>query len=231
MPRTLAIGDIHGHIQALRALDEMVPFRDDDELIFLGDYIDRGPDSKEVLQWVIERHEQGNTIALLGNHDQMMLESPHDDVVLDMWVRCGGDATLLSYRPNKQVAVTFDHIPSEHFEFLRSTCKLYHSTDTHIFVHAGVNVDLPLADQDEHTLLWKKLREARQHISGKTVVCGHTAQASGWPFNATHTICIDTWVYGDGWLTCLDVDSGEFWQAKSSGQTRAASLGDLPSRG
>jgi serine/threonine protein phosphatase 1 len=222
MSRTLAIGDVHGHIRALLALAELVPFREDDKLVFLGDYVDRGPDSKGVIQWLIERHKQGNTIALLGNHDQMMLEAPHDSMMLDMWVRCGGDATLRSYRVDKPI--TFDDLPDEHFEFLRSTCQLFHETESHIFVHAGVNPDRPLEQQDEDTLLWKKLRVARPHMSGKTVVCGHTAQSSGLPLDATHSICIDTWVYGNGWLTCLDVDSREFWQARSTGETRNSCL-------
>lgn len=227
MSRTLAIGDIHGHFRALLKLEELVPFRDDDQLVFLGDYIDRGPDSKEVIQWLIERHERGNIVTLLGNHDQMMLEAPSDDVMVDMWIRCGGDATLNSYRPADSKRLKLSDIPDEHYEFLRSTCQLYHETETHIFVHGGVATHLSMADQSEEDLLWQKLRNAHPHESGKTVVCGHTAQASGWPLDAQHTICIDTWVYGDGWLTCLDVESLHFWQTKSSGETRESTLQDL----
>ena len=236
MPRTLAIGDIHGHFEALRLLDELVPFRDDDVLVFLGDYVDRGPHSKAVLDWLIERHALGNMVALLGNHDQMMLEARTDIAMRDSWLRFGGRETLLSYRNeaaengesrDTEYARGQAHIPDSHYRFLSSNCQLYHEADSHIFVHACVEPDLPLAAHDSDVLLWRKMRNPQPHVSGKTVICGHTAQSSGWPLDAIHTVCIDTWVYGSGWLTCLDVDSGRFWQAKSTGETRATSLKDL----
>ena len=71
------------------------------------------------------------------------------------------------------------------------------------------------------TLCWQKLLRSRPpHISGKTVVCGHTAQPEGVPLNLGHLVCIDTWVYGAGWLTCLEAETGHYWQANQQGQTR-----------
>ena len=156
MPRTLAIGDIHGHLEALLALEDLVPFRAEDRLIFLGDYVDRGPHSKGVLDWLIERQSQGNVITLLGNHDLMMRDAPSDDTVLDSWVVFGGDKTLLSYRQSENKAVQFSDIPGEHWEFLRS-CELWHETDSHIFVHACVHPAKPMSEQSETTMLWEKL--------------------------------------------------------------------------
>lgn len=227
MPRTLAIGDIHGHLEALLALEDLVPFREDDTLVFLGDYVDRGPHSKGVIEWLIERQPRGNVVTLLGNHDLMMRDAPEDDGVLDSWVVFGGDKTLLSYRPSEDKAVQFSDIPDEHWGFLRS-CPLWHETASHIFVHAGVQPARPMSEQSETTMLWEKLSDPQPHFSGKTVVVGHTAQRFGWPFDAGHTICIDTWIYGDGWLTCLDVDSREIWQANKEGETRRGHLDSGP---
>lgn len=228
MPRTLAIGDVHGHLEALLVLEREVPFRDDDTLVFLGDYVDRGPDSKRVLDWLIDWHSRGNVVALLGNHDLMMREAPDDDSVQDSWLLYGGDRTLLSYRPRESKAVQFSDVPDEHWEFLQTKCEPWFETESHIFVHACVAAELSMAEQTETTLLWEKLVDPQPHSSGKTVVCGHTAQKSGWPLDAGHTICIDTWVYGEGWLTCLDVNSRQIWQANRHEESRTGSLEDPP---
>lgn len=227
MPRTLAIGDIHGHLEALLALEDLVPFRNEDTLVFLGDYVDRGPHSKGVLDWLIERQSQRNVITLLGNHDLMMRDAREDVRAIESWCFVGGDQTLLSYRLSKDKGVQISDVPDEHWEFLRS-CKLWHETDSHIFAHACVHPVHPMRKQREMILLWEKLRDPQPHKSGKTVIVGHTAQKFGWPFDAGHTICIDTWIYGDGWLTCLDVDSREIWQSNKDGETRRGHLDSRP---
>lgn len=227
MPRTIAIGDIHGHLQALKVLARSVPFEDDDQLIGLGDYVDRGPDSRGVIDWMIERHAAGQVIPLLGNHDLMMRDAPDDEDMHDLWIAVGGKATLYSYRTDESRAIRFDDIPDAHWDFLHNTCRRYFETDTHIFAHAGVAPFLPLEKQKPTALFWDKLVDPRPHYSGKTVICGHTAQRSGLPLNFGHTICIDTCVYGQGWLTCLDVDSGDYWQARHDGESRKGNLSEL----
>jgi len=223
MTRTFAIGDIHGCLTALQTLMNFVPLRDDDTLITLGDYVDRGPDSKGVLDWLIERHAGGHLIPLRGNHDLMFLNPDQESGMLDLWLAVGGAETLLSYGSSDD-----PHVPESHRRFLTSDCRKYYETDTHIFVHATLRSDRPPSQQDDNWLYWEKLRDPVPHCSGKTVICGHTAQKSGWPLNAGHTICIDTWVYGDGWLTCLDVESGDFWQARETGETRVGHLDSIP---
>ena len=223
MTRTFAIGDIHGCLTALQTLMNFVPLRDDDTLITLGDYVDRGPDSKGVLDWLIERHAGGHLIPLRGNHDLMFLNPDQESGMLDLWLAVGGAETLLSYGSSDD-----RHVPESHRRFLTSECRKYYETDTHIFVHATLRSDRPPSQQDDNWLYWEKLRDPVPHCSGKTVICGHTAQKSGWPLNAGHTICIDTWVYGDGWLTCLDVESGDFWQARETGETRVGHLDSIP---
>jgi serine/threonine protein phosphatase 1 len=77
-------------------------------------------------------------------------------------------------------------------------------------------------------LYWQKLipRWSAPHCSGKVMVCGHTAQKTGAPLDLGHAVCIDTYVYGSGWLTCLDVQTGELWQARQTGETRTGWLGE-----
>jgi len=78
-------------------------------------------------------------------------------------------------------------------------------------------------------LYWEKFRNPAPHFSGKTMVCGHTSQKSGKPVNLGHAICIDTRIYDNGWLTCLDVTSGQVWQANELGQQRTASIDEFKS--
>ncbi|HLK57938.1 MAG TPA: hypothetical protein VKU00_15330 [Chthonomonadaceae bacterium] len=95
------------------------------------------------------------------------------------------------------------------------------------FVHAGVYADYPLSDQPEYVLHWEKFRNPPPHVLGKVMVCGHTSQKSGLPFDIGHAICIDTWVYGEGWLTCLEVSRGLLWQANQAGELRQLWLDEL----
>ena len=95
--RYLAVGDIHGCFKALETLAAFVPFSTDDLIITLGDYVDRGPDSRAVLDWVIARQQAGKLVALRGNHELMMLEARENIQAFKVWLRAGGDATLASY--------------------------------------------------------------------------------------------------------------------------------------
>ncbi|MFQ3652059.1 MAG: metallophosphoesterase family protein, partial [Gemmataceae bacterium] len=171
--RTLVIGDIHGYRGTLETLLEAVAPTADDRLITLGDYVDRGPDSRGVLERLITLQEQGLLTPLLGNHDEMMLQALNGDPRhARAWLMFGGLATLASYN------LTLDEvqqIPSTHREFLDS-CLPYYETDTHLFAHATVDPHKPLSEQEPHTLRWEKLHKPIQHLSGKTLVCGHTRQ-------------------------------------------------------
>jgi serine/threonine protein phosphatase 1 len=221
--RTLVIGDIHGCSTALDALLEVVKPQADDRLIALGDYVDRGPDSCGVLERMILLFEAGRLIALRGNHDQMMVQA-RDHHERRMWLACGGRQTLESYGhwPGDE---EYDRVPDRHWQFLEKDCCDWYETDTHIFVHASVYPDLPLEEQPTYMLLWEKLDGPVLHDSGKVVVCGHTRQATGVPLDLGSTICIDTGVYdSEGWLTCLHVEKGRYWQANQRGQTRTGYL-------
>ena len=192
---------------------------DDERLVAIGDYVDRGPDSCAVLDWFVERSKRDNLIALRGNHELMMLQARDDPERVDYWLACGGDKSLASYSHLGDKGRLVD-VPDQHWEFLENYCKDYFQIRTHFFVHANAYPDMPLDEQPEYMLFWEQFNDPAPHESGKIVICGHTPQKSGMPKNVRHAVCIDTWAHGKGWLTCLDVGTGEYWQANESGETR-----------
>ena len=204
----------------------MAPTRDD-LLITLGDYVDRGPDTRGVLDRLLALESTGRLIPLLGNHEQMMLDARDDLERQRFWRFYGGEAALASYAPADRPG-ELDDVPEEHWQFL-ARCRDYMETARHIFVHADVDPARPLSEQSSEILRWRKLTPHAPHGSGKLVVCGHTPQKSGLPWVLAGQICIDTWVYGDGYLTCLDVDTLDYWQANQQGHTRAGRLTLEPS--
>lgn len=224
--RVLVIGDMHGCYLALDRLLEQVQVRPhDDLLVLLGDYIDRGPDSQAVLDRLVAMSKTHRVIALSGNHEQMLLDARASNEVLQFWLASGGDATLASYRNNGERATLAD-VPQAHWDFLES-CRDWLETETWIFVHANLEPDVPLEHQPLAALRWLKFDDPLPHVSGKTMICGHTRQRSGVPRNLGHAICIDTWVYGNGWLSCLEPATGHVWQANQRGETRELWAQDL----
>lgn len=221
--RTLAIGDIHGCYQSLVALESYVEFSPADRIITLGDYVDRGPDSKSVLEWLLARDSSGQLIALRGNHELMMLAACESERHHEEWLACGGDAVYESYRTKR-----LDGIPDDHWDFLSSRLRPYFQTKTHFFVHANTYPDLPLNEQPDFMLYWESFGDPAPHESGLTMVCGHTPQRTGIPLDVGHAICIDTWACGGGWLTCLDVDTRYCWQSNESGETRSFWIDEGP---
>ena len=223
--RVLAIGDIHGCSRALDTLLAAVAPRPDDLLITLGDYVDRGPDSRGVLDRLLRIRQTGRLVALRGNHDLMMVSARASLEPVDGWLACGGRETLVSYGTGGTLG-RFEDVPDEHWEFLEKGCVDWYETETHLFVHANADPNLPLSEQPDYLLFWEPLGDPKPHHSGKIIVCGHTRQLSGEPLDLGFLICVDTWVYGQGWLTCLDVGTGQIWQANQLGQKRTAWLQD-----
>jgi calcineurin-like phosphoesterase family protein len=213
--RILAIGDIHGCSTALAALLQAIDPQADDTIITLGDYIDRGLDSKGVLDHLIALADRCRLLPLLGNHDEMMLNAKNSRDDFKFWMNCGGDAALDSYGSTSRL----DLIPAAHFRFLE-TCLSYFEAETHFFVHANYKPDLPLDRQDDHTLRWLSLRDfvPGPHCSGKVAVLGHTPQPD--VLDLGHLVCIDTKCYDGGWLTALDVQTRQTWQVNERGDHR-----------
>lgn len=222
--RILAIGDIHGYPTALDAVLEAAAPTSEDWIVCVGDYVDRGPDSRGVIDRLLELQKTGRLVALRGNHEEMMMTSREEPGLLPMWLMNGGDQTLQSYAPAGRMA-TLDEIPRSHWNFLDHICVDSFETEHHIFVHADAMPKVPLAAQPPQVLRWQKLQPHPAHQSGKTMICGHTVQGSGMPLDLGFAVCIDTGIYlPDGKLTCLDVESGEFWQATAEGAVTTGKL-------
>lgn len=227
MARHLAIGDIHGCINALRSLVDFVELRPDDTIVTLGDYVDRGPDSRAVVDFVIGSGKTHDLVPLRGNHEIMMLDSREKKSWLHAWLGYGGDATLQSYAATEDDPGSFADIPDSHIDFLENRLVPYYECKTHFFVHANADAGVPLEEQKDSTLYWRRYVNPEPHCSGKIMVCGHTIQRSGLPRSNGHSICIDTWAYGSGWLSCLDVESGTVWQANEAGDTRSFTIDEV----
>lgn len=216
-PRIIAIGDIHGCTSALDAVLNACELQPDDTVIPLGDYIDRGPDSPGTIDRLIQLREQCNVFPLLGNHEDLLLDIIDGGMMnLQAWLDFGGQQTLKAYG-----AAMPTQIPIEHIEFMRS-CHIWLQNDEHIFMHANYLELNDIDKQPREALIWESLRQRAPgpHKSGKRAVVGHTSQKNGEILNLGHLICIDTYCYGDGWLTALDIYSGQVWQADKFGRMR-----------
>lgn len=171
----IAIGDIHGCAETLRILIDRLAPGEDDHLIFVGDYIDRGPDSKGVIDFLLALSRRCRCTFLRGNHEAFMLEYL-DYGQFDLWRVNGGMATLNSYANSRKV-----EIPEAHIRFVRAT-RLYYETPDFLFVHAGLKPHLSVEDNlrrfDADVFLWERSHlDADELAWEKTVVCGHTPQA------------------------------------------------------
>lgn len=224
MGRTFAIGDVHGCLTALTALIDAVAPASDDTIVMLGDYIDRGPNSKGVVDFLLRNDHRVRLNCLRGNHEVMICQSRHDEVTFRGWVNVGGKETLESYRPETESSLSLDDITERHWRFFEADLLPYYENDTHIFVHANPDPLVPMEEQADYSLYWEFCTPPRRHLSGKTVVRGHVAQEDGIPSAGRHEIAIDTGAYDGGWLTCLEPSSGCYWQANEQGETRTSTL-------
>lgn len=221
---TYAIGDIHGCMTALETVVNAAGIGADETLVLLGDYIDRGPNSRGVIEWA-RTYTDSTLVALRGNHEVMMLEARDDPQKYFSWLHFGGEETLESYALKDGQQWT-ECIPQEHWDWLELTLP-YYATETHIYVHAGVKAGRDLEEQEDATLYWRKQNNPKRYLKDMTVICGHTTQYAGDIGNFEHTVLLDTYAYGGEWLTCLNADSGEFWQANEQGDVRTGTLDSL----
>lgn len=216
--RIYAIGDIHGRIDLLSRLQTMIS--DDlagaqnvrSHIVFLGDYIDRGLNSKEVIDSLIEWRAGESVIHLRGNHEDMLLQFLNNENILESWRQHGGIELLYSYQVatddvrrgtgylEAQRALKAN-LPPDHLDFLLGTATS-HTNGDFFFCHAGINPEVPLNEQSPEDLLW--IREAFTEYSGpfeKFVIHGHTPVER--PDVRSNRINIDTGAYVTGVLTCL----------------------------
>jgi len=222
--RRFVIGDIHGCLLQLDALLNRINISKDDELILLGDYVDRGPDSAGVLRRLQRLLQDARVTLIKGNHEQMMLDARESHAKYSDWLMNGGDATLRSYAGAR---ATLRDVPPEHWRLLEHQLVDYVETDSHLFVHANAYSDMPMHEQPDYMLRWERCDEIVPHESGKVIICGHTPQKSGAPMNRGYAVCLDTDACRGGSLTCLEVSSGRIWQADSRGTVSTAHLSDF----
>lgn len=170
-PRTFVIGDIHGCAATLRRLvDEMLRPSATDRIYLLGDLIDRGPDSKGVLDFIFELRKRGQRVeSIRGNHEEMFLFSGADPYYMGLWFANGGLETLASFRADGP-----GDIPRLYRDFLGSLPR-YILLDDFVLVHAGLNFDPPDPFYDTDAMLWTRSPFVdRVRIGGRRLICGHT---------------------------------------------------------
>jgi serine/threonine protein phosphatase 1 len=222
--RIYAIGDIHGRLDLLIRLHELIAADAARAnvvrrvLVYIGDYIDRGPHSAGVLDLLLDRPLRGFEIVhLLGNHEDSLLQFPEDVTVGPAWLYYGGVATLASYRIEAgshpwRDELALRHlqdevrarVPRRHVQFLRAM-PVSHMEGDYLFVHAGIRPGVPLEKQSREDLLWIRdefLYSTADH--GKVVVHGHTISEE--PVEAANRIGIDTGAFFSNRLTCLVLD-------------------------
>lgn len=217
-----AIGDIHGSLKALKSIFRQGVINNEDKVVFLGDYIDRGPDSRGVIDWLITANDDFNFEFILGNHEIMMQTAKAYPERIVEWLHFGGVNTLDSYKIGDDPK-WMDKVGQAHWNFIDS-CLPYKEIGDFIFVHAGLEKDKTLEEQNKHHLYWKKFEEPEIYDLEKTVICGHTSRKNGEIADFGHTICIDTYAYGGMWLTCLNVETGEYLKANNKGKLRKGKL-------
>ena len=224
-----AIGDVHGCADELEELLAMLPLKDDSTVITLGDYIDRGPFSRRVIDILIDWKSRHNMVCLSGNHEEMLREflDGSNPQRVARFILNGGSSTLADFADDHGEWV----IPSSHIKFL-DELQLWFETDTHFFVHAGVP-DMALKDldpvRDRDELLWIR----RAFISSnrkweKRIVHGHT------PVNAVEVsasrINVDTACAYGGFLTAIELPSHRIYSVPRRTGLRPAFLRDKASR-
>jgi serine/threonine protein phosphatase 1 len=217
--RRFVIGDVHGHYEALSSLFEAIAPAQDDEVYFLGDLIDRGSQSAQVVKFVMD-HKYN---CLLGNHEIMLLnvfsQGKISPQAFQAWLYNGGYATVISYGRK---------IPQEHIDWLRSL-PLYLDLGDFWLVHGGIHPQIPLEEQTAEQFCW--IRDefhamAAPYFEDKLIITGHTitftfpgvragklAAGNGW-------LDIDTGVYhhNQGWLTALELNESMVYQVNSFGR-------------
>ena len=214
-----AIGDIHGCYKALEKILSILPVSwGRDYVIFLGDYIDRGPDSAKVIDLIIKLQKKypDKVIPLKGNHEKMFEDYLEEKNIEIFWFN-GGEATLRSYMEYND-----SKIPDEHVKFIKNLYYFF-ETPSYIFVHAGINPEKTLYEQTEEDILW--IRESfytSPKKFSKTIIFGHTPFNE--PFVKEDRIGIDTGCVYGGMLTAIQLPERKFFHVTCEDMWRAYSF-------
>jgi serine/threonine protein phosphatase 1 len=224
---TFAIGDVHGcfgELDSLIATCDLLSEAEDARFVFIGDYVDRGPDTRKVIEFLIQsqHREAGRFICLRGNHEAMLIDAAskkRSDLDLMNWLENGGEQTLDSYGVNDPGA-----LPADHLAWIKALPLKYYDQNR-LYVHAGIRPGVSIVDQSEKDLLW--IREpflSCDDDHGAFVVHGHTPTDSGLPDLRSNRLNIDTGACFGGQLTAAIFTraqltpslfcngDGDFWQ-------------------
>lgn len=219
MPQRLfAVGDVHGCSTALKTLIETIAPESDDTIVFLGDVIDYGPDTRGAIEQLIELSHRCRVILIQGNHEEMLFKALGNCDSRRHWESCGGVTT----RRNYPECGDDELILPEHLAFLKERCQDYFETDDFLFLHASYYPNRRMTDQTGDTLRWEPVDPDRmaRHYSGKTAIVGHTTQTDGEVLDLGFLVMIDTGAAMGGWLTALEVESGTIAQVDQQREVR-----------
>lgn len=222
--RLLVVGDIHGYVDKFENALALADFKSDtDRLVLLGDYVDRGPYSRRVLDKVMGLVSEG-AVSLMGNHEKMMLDAMNsviegkiDPSAMEQWFANGGEATLRNYRSDREALI-------EHLDFIKKM-PLAHQEDGYVFVHAGVRPGVELKQQRNSDLLWIRDEYFLKYEGPWKIISGHTPtkvlseaglvakEKADQPIVRSHQIFMDTGAAWGGKVTLMDLASGKYWQS------------------
>lgn len=219
----IAIGDIHGCLKPLQKLVSRLP--ESEELVFLGDYIDRGPDSAGVVDYLISLASRRSCRFLKGNHEEMMLNAISSSQKIVMWLFNGGEQTLKSYGVEPGTWVDREdrgRFLERHRDFMDGL-EIYHEDQDNIFVHAGIDITISdMIRQETRVLLWvrESFVQRIEQWEGKLIVFGHTpTHTRGLKgkdiITAPRARGIDTGCCYGGYLTAYNSKTDELYQESS----------------
>jgi len=216
--RAFAIGDIHGCAKTLyKLLTEVLAVRPEDKIICIGDYVDRGFDSKGVVDQILELRENGyDVVTLRGNHEQIMIDSQHSLEDYMLWLRNGGEETLGSFG-----AESYTQLALHYREFFERTLY-YYEWEQYICVHAGLNFAEKDPMSDTHAMLWSRETWVdRKWLGSRIIIHGHTPLPKDVILKQTgQNINIDGGcVYrhrdGQGYLMAFELNTQKFWTVEN----------------
>ena len=226
--KVIAIGDIHGCFDKLMSLWKKLEVTDNDLVIFLGDYIDRGAQVAETLKWILEQSKKENIIFLRGNHEQMLMDTFQRKMDKLTWLFNCGPATISGLSKLKSEDETFIKCFLSFLENL----PLYHSLTIDgrefIFVHAGIEAGVPLDEQSEEFLLWARETFFDVYDGDAVIISGHSPVQAFERFGVANNprpvklpdkniLLMDTgsFIRGSGKISAVDILTGEYWQSDS----------------